>query len=263
MTTPLICGMVKVRNEIIRDGNVYRCLTNLKKFCDVIVACDDASVDGTRQILQQEIGTENLILVPMGENDFRQELLWKQRMLALIHEKIQPSWIWWADADEELDADGVKSIRAFATEALDRPEIAWRFRYTQLWRTSDWARTDDGFDAGSFIKLWKWSPDLAFDTKEGTHHAQVPKQIMRNLRMVSEAEWRVIHWGNVGKSLTWKCIQYWGGLGGVERHLSFEGASYRRIAPEGCSIATLESGSTIAIPKDWIADPPTMPAPFT
>ena len=42
----LIVGFLKVRNEIIREGNIYRCLQNMQEICDEIYAIDDASYDG-------------------------------------------------------------------------------------------------------------------------------------------------------------------------------------------------------------------------
>ena len=228
MSRPLILGFIKARNEIVREGNIYRAISNMRRFCDTIVACDDASNDGTREFLQNEIPADQLVLVPPGEQDFGKELFWKQKMLEICH-RIKPHWIWWQDADEELEAaasDGV--LRSFCTNALHRPEPAWRFHYTQLWRVDSWARTDDGFDDGYYIKLWKWDPKLSFEVREGTHFYQFPKQIEAQMDKVGLAPWEIIHWGNWGKNLVFKSIQY-AGQDGAERHLEFDNASYRPV----------------------------------
>lgn len=223
---PLIVGFLKVRDENIREGNIHRCLANMRKFCDTIVACDDASVDGTREVLQREIPPEQLVLIDPKEQDFRRELIVKQTMMYLV-DKLRPHWVWWQDADEELDEDGVANIRKLCEAERDTPILggAYRFKYTQLWRSAQWARTDDSFDEGSFIKLWKWSPGLKFYEMEGTHHPQFPQQITPH--QVQELPWKVIHWGNYGKNLPLKVIQYYGGLGGWWRHLDFPNATYR------------------------------------
>lgn len=239
---PLIVGFLKARDENIREGNIHRCLANMRKFCDTIVACDDASSDGTREILQREIEPGQLLLIDPDKQDFRKELVVKQEMMKLV-DKLQPYWVWWQDADEELDADGVVNIRKLCTEQRDAPIMggAYRFKYTQLWRSAQWYRTDDGFDDGSFIKLWKWSPGLRFHEMEGTHNPQFPQQIAHH--QVAELPWKVIHWGNCGKNLQLKVIQYYGGLGGWWRHLDFERAEYKPV-----------SGITVTEPR---------PVPFT
>lgn len=229
-TRPLICGFIKVKDEIVREGNIKRAIPHLRKFCDTIVACDDASTDGTRQYLIKEIPPEQLILVPPEKHDFRAELQWKQKMLEIVH-RIQPTWVWWHDADEELEPRGVEEIRKFCQQVTDSPMMGYRFHYTQYWRNKLWARTDDGFDDGWFLKLWRWSPGLRFAETYGTHHSQFPEQFHSWDSKIGQAPWEVLHWGNFGTNLRWKCIQYYGGLGGVERHLSFEKATYRPLSP--------------------------------
>jgi len=225
---PLICGFMKVRNEVIREGNIYRALDNLNKFCDVIVACDDASNDETGRILRAHPKVVVCLDVPREEQDFRNELAVKQAMLQEVH-KIQPYFVWWHDADEELDAAGVEHIRELCEATKHGGPLAWRFVYRQLWRSKEWIRTDSGFGEGAFIKLWRWTPDLAFDVAYGTHRHQFPRQIAEVLHQVPTVPWTVIHWGNYGKNLEWKCIQYHGGLGGVERHLNFEHGEYEPL----------------------------------
>jgi len=250
---PLICGFLKVRNEIIREGNIYRVLANMEHYCDAAVVCDDASSDGTRehlikwarqrggQVIQN--GTFALVegeprwtvlLVPPGEQDFRKELLWKQAMLQFVH-AIKPRWVLWMDGDEVFDASGTAELREWIQTFVEpRVERAWRFHYTQFWRNTAWARTDAGFDDGYFLKLWRYQDDLTFDVIDGTHHHQFPRQVLEAFHMglVGTAPFEQLHYGNYGKNLTWKCIQYWGGLGGVDRHLVFPQATYRPVDPE-------------------------------
>ncbi len=222
-----ICGFIKAKDEIIQSANIYRAIANLRQFCDEIVACDDASVDGTREYLQSVITPGHLVIVPPAEHSFRRELFWKQKMLDVIHAKVKPDWIFWCDADEELDARGTVELRAFAESALKRHECAWRFQYRQIWRVDGWERTDDGFADGQFIKLWRYSPDLTMAKQDGTHHYQCPTQIYDRLdNGVGVAPFECLHFGNRGKNLVFKAVKYFGGLGGVDRHLDFAKAKF-------------------------------------
>lgn len=221
---PLIAGFLKVRNEVVREGNLARCLANLRLFCDTIVACDDASVDGTREVLQQEIPLDRLLLVDPDDQDFCNELAVKQEMLSIV-DRLRPRWIWWADADEELPVSAHAWLRELCDRHKDDTVVdGYRFKYLQVWRTEHYYRTDAGFADGNFVKLWKWSPNMRFRSDYGTHHQQFPEQI--KLDRVGQASHSVIHWGNYGTNLRWKAIQYHGGLGGVDRHLDFETGTF-------------------------------------
>ena len=243
-----ICGFLKVRNEIIREGNIYRALRCLSEICDTIVACDDASVDGTRELLVATIPKDQLVLVPSEEQDFRHELRWKQRMLDIVH-RIKPDWILWHDGDEVFERKGSGALFRDWLEHAE-PHPAWSFHYTQFWRNTTWARTDDGFDAGYFVKLWRYDPSLSFHVIDATHAAQIPAQILSVREHVGLAPFDVLHYGNYGKSLVWKAIQYHGGLGGVDRHLVFPQGQYRRVDDQ-------------MIPEGVLVDPGDAPQPFS
>ena len=227
----LLVGFLKVRNERLRTNNIVRCLHNLSEFCDTIFAVDDASYDGTLEYLQSQLPPENIIIIDPKEQAFEAELEVKQKLLELIHENGPWKYVYWQDADEVLDAKGTANIRDFCRANLNNQIQAWSFHYTQLWKNSSWARTDNQFDDGNFWKLWRYSPDLCFDIHPGTHHAQFPSQVAGALQAgrVAKAPYEVLHYGNYAKNLDFKCIQYYGGLGGVPRHLNFEEASYRAI----------------------------------
>lgn len=253
----LICGFLKVRNELIRCGNLYRCLTNLEQVCDDIYAVDDSSWDGTREYLISRLGADHVICIPPEEHDFKQELKWKQELLKKIHQNGPWGFILWQDADEVLDAQAIKELRLFCKGQLETNLNikGWSFHYTQLWVNSSYARTDSGFDDGQFIKLWRYSPDLSFNVILGTHQPQMPQQVLEGLYAgnVTKLPYEVIHYGNYGVNLRFKCIQYWGGLGGVERHMFFDKATYRKIPdelfPEGVDLHPDENP-----PLGWVAD---------
>lgn len=249
----LIVGFLKCRNEIIREGNIYRCLHNMMDFCDDIFIACDASWDGTDEYIRKFIPEDHIIQIKPEDQDFRNELQVKQQLIELIHDHGPWSYIYWSDADEVLDKAGTENIRNFCRENLGSKWKAWAFHYQQLWVKSRWARTDDQFDDGWFIKLWRYNPDLAFNIIPGTHNSQFPHQLHGVLvsNQVDRAPYEVLHYGNYGNCLKWKCIQYSNGLGGVERHMNFENASYREIP-----LDKYPAGAEHAL------EPETLPTPY-
>jgi hypothetical protein len=250
----LVCGFLKIRNEIIREGNVYRVLQNMQEFCDDIFVALDASWDGTDEYIRKFIPEDHIIQIEPEEQDFTKELQVKQKLLELIHSFGPWKFIYWSDADEVLDKAGTAGIRDLCRGNLDTRTQAWAFHYQQLWVKSRWARTDDQFDDGWFVKLWRYNPELSFEIVPGTHNAQFPYQIHAAFAggLVERSKFEVLHYGNYGSNLKFKCIQYSNGLGGVDRHMNYENAVYREIPLE-----SYPSGAEHAI------EPEPLPEPYT
>lgn len=221
----LIVGMLKVKNEVQRGGNIYRAFQNLSEYCDDIFAVDDGSVDGTYEYLKSQLPEDHIIRIDPEIADFSRELEVKQQLLEKIHENGPWKWIFWLDADEVLDAEGTTQIRDWCRNNLTSNIQALSFHYLQIWVNSSWYRLDSQFNDGWFIKLWRYNPNLRFDIIPGTHHAQFPAQIAEALGKpgaIEKSKFEVIHYGNYKTALKHKAIQYANGLGGVDRHIHFE-----------------------------------------
>lgn len=220
----IVAGFLKARNEIIREGNIHRVLSDLKAMCQCGVLCDDASSDGTAEVLREFVRDNprwSLLEVPPAAQDFSNEMAVKQEMMCILHARAAadgaPDWILWLDADEQV-ADREWLLREMR-DLLPTGAPGIKCHYSQLWRSENWARTDQGFDDGVFVKAWRYSPQLSFGTASGTHHQQFPLQVDYARCPTSQVE--LLHWGNYGKNVVWKAITYAGGLGGVDRHIAF------------------------------------------
>lgn len=230
--SPRIFGFLKVRDEILREGNLYRALDTLRRVCDGGVLFDDQSNDGTWEALQRFAAEESkrgrywhLMRARDEERSFAREMIAKQRMMGCLHAfKEKPEWIVWLDGDESIQDP--EDFRAWLLE--QKTAAAFRLHYTQLWQNEAWARTDDGFDDGAYIKAWRYRPDFSFDCREGTHNAQFPLQV--DPRGAELAPFECYHWGNYGKNMQWKAHAYAGGLGGIDRHI-FWGHDGPSMAP--------------------------------
>ena len=227
-----ILGFIKVKNEIMK-GNLFRCLTNLKHYCDEIVAFDDNSTDGSRYYLEMICGEDNVIGWDRKDG-FEHELEAKQNLLKLALSK-NPKWILWLDGDEILDLNAtLGGLKEFCAKMYNKGAKAYRMHETQLWNSTSWARTDEGFDDGSFVRLWRVpdNKELHFDIKTKTHHIQFPREYIETGLDV-EAPFECIHYGNASiKHIQSKCMQYFGGLGSWKRHLYFNEANYRPVPKE-------------------------------
>jgi glycosyltransferase involved in cell wall biosynthesis len=251
-----VAGFLKVRNEIVREGNLYRVLAQLDQLCDGGVICDDASTDGTREHLEAWTAVRPqwmLLHVRVGQS-FQNEMAIKQQMLGMLHTRVEVAydWILWQDGDELFDQRGMEMFRPWLEEHTRTDVDVWSFHYTQLWRSASWARIDQGFDEGWFWKLWRYRSDLSFEVKDGLHHAQMPVQYLGpavaaahrggSLGNAQRCPFEIIHAGNYGKNLVWKAIQYRNSgpleQASLSRHLYFTTPQYRRVdtskfAPQG------------------------------
>lgn len=233
LSVPLrVAGFLKVRDEILREGNLYRVLDTLSRTCDGGVLFDDQSNDGTWEALRLFALLEgakgrywHLMRSNDDERSFAREMVAKERMLRTLHAfKQKPEWILWLDGDETIQDP--EDFRAWLLE--QKTAGAFRLHYTQLWQNDAWARTDDGFDDGAYIKAWRYQPHLSFEVSDGTHHAQFPAQIV--ISSAEVAPFECYHWGNYGKNMQLKAHAYAGGLGGVDRHI-FWGHEEPSLAP--------------------------------
>lgn len=291
-----IAGFAKLRNEILKEGDLTRVLACLDAMCDGGVVADDASSDGTREHLRAWVATRpswTLLEVAPAEQAFEKEIAVKQRMLERLGElghglagsgeqgrgEAYFSWVLWLDGDESIDATP-DEVRAYlASLPDDVPGV--RCRYVQLWRNASWARTDQGFADGSFCKFWKvpgaWRAEtgmglacqglvgqgkagLSFAVEGGTHKQQFPQQI--EYARCPEAPFTVTHWGNYGKNIVWKAVQYSAGRGGVDRHIAFGHAPEESLATgQGFDVASWSAPYPTYRRVGQGADP--QPVPFT
>jgi FMN phosphatase YigB (HAD superfamily) len=97
MKKPKLIMTLLVRDEV--DILRYNIEFHLKKGVDFIVATDNGSVDGTRDILREYEDSGILHLIDEREQDFSQAL-WVNRMAMVAHEQYKADIIFHCDADE-------------------------------------------------------------------------------------------------------------------------------------------------------------------
>jgi glycosyltransferase involved in cell wall biosynthesis len=176
-----------MHNEIDK-GNLKRCLENVKSFCDSIVIYDDASTDGSVELAKQY--TPHIIV---GEkNDWQEERAHKQLIMNYAKNKIKPDWFLWIDCDEILDRNGVNNIKKAITQMVAQNKTSASFHQLNLWRGHNWQRLDGHFNSSWFLRLWKNTPIMNFDTSRGCHKRMHPLSIGT---ADCKLNFRIIHYG--------------------------------------------------------------------
>jgi len=180
-----LIGFLKIYNEA-SNGNLERVLRHMRKFCNEIVVCDCESTDNSVDIARRF--TKHILHEP---KDFKRELFAKQKMLDYIL-KLNPDWIVWLDADEVFDRKGeISGIRNLCLEGDRKGMDGFSFKEYNLWKNTKQYRTDEFWDKGWYVRLWKNNGNLKFEEKSGLHNHQHPTGI----KNIKKSNIKVIHYG--------------------------------------------------------------------
>ena len=188
-----ICGFLQVYNEL-EKGNLKRCISNLKKYCDYIVVYDDGSADSSVDYLEKEG-----CLVLRGEkNDFKDEIRHYQCLLDFALNKfLDIDWFFQIAADEILSREGIKKIKKICENAGKEID-GFSISQVNLWRGFGWYRTD--FYQQSFVRLWRNKLGIKYNIEYGLHHLQYPNGI-NNIKHIDYQDIKILHYGFITDEL--------------------------------------------------------------
>lgn len=196
----IVC-ITQIFNEM-KKGNLERFWKYLQPVVDGLVVYDDGSTDGSYEFMLDKA----IFVIKGGENDFNNEINHKKVLLETALQ-LKPDFILWLDADEVLSADAAEELQNICSYAVENKIDGISFHEVNLWRSNSWQRVDNYYDAGWFVRLWRVTPELAYqEQKPGLHQQQYPHSIksIEKTDLVS-----VIHYGFASdKSLAYKYLVY-------------------------------------------------------
>ena len=181
----ILVAQICIYNEI-EKGNLDRCLDNLLRYCDHVVAYDDASTDGSADVAE----SYGCHVIRGRVNNQMEELAHKQAILEKSLE-LGATHLFWLDADEVLDRPGTLGGLRQLCEQWPQGLDAYSFPEINLWRSQTWQRLDSLFTKARFVRLWKVRSGIRFDVIYGVHKQLYPITIKK----VVEAPFSIIHYG--------------------------------------------------------------------
>lgn len=167
-----IVAICQVFNEMVK-GNLERFVKYVKPLVDALVVYDDGSTDGSYEYLQEQTP----YIIRGLKNDFASEISHKQMLLdeAL---KLSPDFILWLDADEVLTNGAAEQLQALCAFCSDNQVDAVAFHQLNLWRSNTWRRLDSLYDVGWFVRLWRVTPGMGYQSPQpGLHQRPYPSTI--------------------------------------------------------------------------------------
>lgn len=170
-----ITAMLQMYNEL-EQGNLYRFMESVVKYCDAIVIYDDGSTDGGMENIIHYWSDKIQIHFKMGDkNDFADEVSHKSELLEMARD-IGTDWLFRIDADEVIEKRGEDGrIRKLCEEGDSKGIDSYAFKNANLWRNPAYYRLDNAFNDFVSCRLWKISDNIKYSkTDRGLHQRAVP-----------------------------------------------------------------------------------------
>jgi hypothetical protein len=167
--SPVIC-LLPVRNGA-HELEGY--LASASRYCDAVVALDDGSTDGTRELLESRLIVKVVLTNPRREGFAGWDDGANRNRLLQAAAELSPEWIISIDADERIDASDAAALREFLdTDAV--PGCAYGFQHLRMWGENHY---DPKFTW--IYRLFAFEPDQTLPA-EPLHFNPVPTAIPRS-----------------------------------------------------------------------------------
>jgi len=187
-----IIGFAQLRNELEKGNleNWFKCM----EVCDYIYIYDQNSIDGS---IDYYTKFKNTTIISSPTNRFKEEMICKDELLKLI-KKDHPDadWVFALDGDTLLDGRLLKGtvFRELCASLSSETYDAYIFGFKNLWRSDTYWRYDNLYnccDDSGVCPLWRFKPDIHFETRAGLHISASPISIKNTRRL----DYTLVHRG--------------------------------------------------------------------
>ncbi len=226
-----IVGMAQMFNER-KLGNLRRCLDHYSRLCDEIVVLDDASTDGSVDIIREY--TDHVIINKENNWEKNFETMNKAILLDEIL-KHNPDWIVSFDADELFD-------RRIFRPGFFRNMLDWAgskglnslcFNWLHLWLAPCWYRVDKGLSDISPPRIWRNTGKMKIEITPGLHNRLWPPQMDNPTKI----NLNLLHYSSSSEDLLYGKI-----------------ANYMRLHLDGNYLAAMDGVELAEVDYDWFED---------
>lgn len=171
-----LIALLQAKNEAEHIGDW---LENVGPAVDGIIALDDGSTDGTREILAAHPRVLELMSNPPGQS-------WNEyaNQVALIKaaRRHGASWLLCLDADERLETALAGQLPALIAEADSRGVTAFALQLRDLWNDEEHYRADGDWAKRARYRLFRNIPTQnRFDPKP-LHRSWMPLEMLAGLK---------------------------------------------------------------------------------
>ncbi len=170
-------------------GDLPGWFESVRRFADAVVALDDGSTDGTRELLEREPLVQTVLTNPVRDSYAGWDDAGNRNRLLAAAAELEPDWIISVDADERLDASDAAALRSFIDGAA-RPDVAYGFRVCRM--VGDLEHFD--LDSLWVYRLFAYAPGQSFP-EQRLHFVPVPTSIDR--RRFVNTTLRIQHLGGI------------------------------------------------------------------
>ena len=164
---PFLACLLPARNA---ERDLPEFLESAGAVCDTVVALDDGSTDGTRELLAASPLVQMLLDNPRRDSYERWDDAENRNRLLEAAGELAPDWVISLDADERIDAEDAAALREFiATDAI--PACAYGLEHFRIWDS-------DRYDPRStwVYRLFAWRPGQRFP-EQRLHFNPVPTDV--------------------------------------------------------------------------------------
>lgn len=164
-----LVSLLPVRNG---EEDLPRHLSSIAAFADGVIALDDGSTDGTRQILESDPIVKVVLTNPRRDSSRGWDDAANRNRLLETAAQLDPQWVLFLDADEVICPDDGEELRRFLdVDAI--PGLAYGLLHHRMWGDADYDPVTHWI-----YRLFAWRPGMRVSSRR-LHFNPVPDTIPR------------------------------------------------------------------------------------